>query len=68
MAVLHTYKKKSGTETRKLSPVRAIRNKCLDCTCWQPKEIEHCTIADCACYPFRMGKNPKTKKQGEQAA
>ena len=40
------------------TPIKAIRNKCLDCTCDQPKEIRLCTIIDCALYPYRMGKRP----------
>ena len=40
------------------TPIKAIRNKCLDCTCNQPKEIRLCTIIDCACYPYRMGTRP----------
>jgi hypothetical protein len=67
MAFLHTYKTKTGTETRILSPVRACRIKCLDCTCWQPKEIELCKIPDCACYPFRFGKDPgNTRKMSDE--
>jgi hypothetical protein len=30
----------------------AVKAKCLDCTCWQKKEIELCT-ADCPLYPYR---------------
>jgi len=26
---------------------------CLDCTCWQKKEIELCTVSDCPLYPYR---------------
>jgi len=40
------------------TPIKAIRNNCLDCTCNQPKEIRLCTIIDCACYPYRMGTRP----------
>ncbi len=40
------------------TPIKAIRNNCLDCTCNQPKEVRLCTIIDCACYPYRMGTRP----------
>ena len=40
------------------TPVKAIRNKCLDCTCNQPKEIRLCTCIDCPIYPYRMGRRP----------
>ena len=37
------------------TPVKAIRKKCLDCSCFQPKEVRLCPVIDCACYPYRMG-------------
>ena len=40
------------------TPVKAIRKKCLDCTCGQPKEIRICPIIDCPLYPYRMGRRP----------
>ena len=40
------------------TPIKAIRNKCLDCTCNQPKEIRLCPIIECACYPYRFGRRP----------
>lgn len=42
-----------------LTPIKAIRAKCLDCTCNQPKEISECCIKTCALWPYRMGKRPK---------
>ena len=40
------------------TPVKAMREKCLDCSCWQPKEVRLCTKVDCALYPYRMGTRP----------
>ena len=40
------------------TPVKAIRKKCLDCTCNQPKEIRECTVINCALYPYRMARRP----------
>lgn len=45
------------------NPVKAIRKKCLECCCGQVKEVELCTVKDCALYPFRMGKNPYRRKR-----
>lgn len=47
------------------SPLKAIREKCLDCCCWNDAEVRLCTAVDCALYYFRMGKNnsPKHKKK-----
>lgn len=46
-----------------MNPMRAIREKCLDCTCQQPVEVKECTVRACAMYPFRMGKNPYRAKR-----
>ena len=43
---------------RNLTPVKAIRAKCLDCSAWQPSEVRNCIIPDCPIYPYRLGKNP----------
>ena len=40
------------------TPIKSIRKKCLDCTCFQPKEIRYCTIIDCPLYPYRFGRRP----------
>lgn len=45
------------------NPVKAIRRKCLECSCGQVKEVELCPVKDCALYPFRMGKNPYRQKR-----
>ncbi len=44
---------------RQLTPVKAIRAKCLDCTAGQYKEVRFCPITDCPLYPYRMGRRPK---------
>ena len=40
------------------TPIKAIRKKCLDCTCNQYEEIRYCTAVDCPLYPYRMGRRP----------
>ena len=40
------------------TPIKSIRQKCLDCTCNQPKEIRLCPIINCPLYPYRMGRRP----------
>jgi len=49
----------STKKKKELTPLQAIRAKCLDCTCNQPKEIRLCPITECSLWPFRMGKSPK---------
>ena len=41
-----------------MTPLKAIRKKCLECCCGQCKEIRLCPSKDCPLYPFRFGKNP----------
>ena len=40
------------------TPIKAIREKCLDCTVGSRKEIRLCTVVQCALYPYRFGKRP----------
>lgn len=44
---------------KKLTAMKAIRAKCLQCACGQTSEIKECTVTTCALYPFRMGHAPK---------
>lgn len=43
----------------KLTPIKAIRAKCVDCSCGQLKEVRECPVTNCPLYPYRMGKRPK---------
>lgn len=42
-----------------LSPLKAIRAKCLDCCCQQVNEVKLCECTDCPIHPYRFGKHPK---------
>lgn len=44
-----------------MTPLKAIREKCLDCCCGQSTEVRLCTAIKCPLYEFRMGKNPNKK-------
>ena len=44
-----------------LTPVRAIRAKCLDCTGNQPKEVRLCPSYYCSLWPYRAGHRPTQK-------
>jgi hypothetical protein len=46
------------TDEKKMSPIKAIRAKCLDCCCDQLGEVKLCPAKDCPLWPFRLGKNP----------
>lgn len=44
-----------------LTPLEAIREKCLDCCCGQYKEVQRCTVKNCPLHSFRI--NPKLKEE-----
>lgn len=48
----------SKAKTKVLTPIKAIRAKCLDCSAGQKKEVRLCPVVDCSLYPYRMGKRP----------
>lgn len=48
---------------KRLTPIRAIRTKCLDCSNGQLKEVRECPVKRCALYPYRMGRRPKAKEE-----
>lgn len=43
----------------KLTPIKAIRTKCIECTGNQISEVRKCHITGCALWPYRMGHRPK---------
>lgn len=40
------------------TPIKAIRAKCMDCTCHQLREIRECHLTECPLWPYRMGTRP----------
>ena len=50
---------------RRMSPLQAIRLRCLDCCGGQPGEVRKCTATGCPNWPFRMGKNPWRRPASE---
>lgn len=48
---------------KRISPLKAIRLKCLDCCCGSSNEVKLYTAARCPLYPFRDGHNPFTAKR-----
>lgn len=46
-----------------MTPIQAIKAKCLDCCCGQAYEVKLCPCNDCPLYPFRLGHNPNIKKR-----
>lgn len=42
-----------------MTPIKAIRAKCLDCMLFNKAEVRRCPSVKCPLYPFRMGHKPK---------
>lgn len=51
-----------------MTPIKAIRAKCLDCCCGQAKEVRLCPIEKCPLYPYRFGKRPQVGNDTRKAA
>ena len=41
-----------------LTPIKAIRAYCIECSGGMTKEVKLCPVENCPLYPFRMGKRP----------
>ncbi len=56
-------------KANKLTPLKAIRQKCIDCSGYELKEVRDCPFdgrrdKECPLYPLRMGKGSRaTLKQ-----
>jgi len=62
------WKKERDTmEKVQLTPIKAIRAKCLDCMAGQVKEVRLCPSEDCSLFNYRFGKNPNRKGIGGKA-
>jgi hypothetical protein len=48
-----------------MSPLQALRARCLDCCGYQEKEVARCPSVDCPSWPFRMGTDPWRKPASE---
>lgn len=51
-----------------MTPLKAIRAKCLDCCCGSAFEVKLCACKDCSLWPFRDGRNPARKGVGNPSA
>lgn len=46
----------------KITPMKAIRLKCLECCAGQRLEVRECLLKTCPLFPFRMGHRPKAEQ------
>ncbi|MFA5385689.1 MAG: hypothetical protein WC364_13725 [Eubacteriales bacterium] len=51
-----------------LSPLKAIRLKCLDCSGGNAQEVKNCALFECHLFPYRFASNPYTLKRGNPQA
>ena len=48
----------------RMSPLKALRARCIDCCAGSRHEVRLCTAVTCPAWPFRMGANPyRTKRE-----
>ncbi len=47
-----------------LTPINAIRTKCLECQGGRPSLVRNCETLDCSLHLYRFGKNPNRKGIG----
>lgn len=45
----------------KLTPLKAIKKHCLECSAYEKKQVRECVIKDCVLFPYRLGSNPNRK-------
>jgi hypothetical protein len=50
-------------KTHLYTPMKAIRRKCLDCSCGSPQEVSLCPVHNCSLHPYRFGRRPGTAKK-----
>ena len=48
-----------------MSPLQALRGRCLDCCAQRPNEVALCAAVDCPSWPFRTGTDPWRKPASE---
>lgn len=46
-----------------ISPLKAIRAKCLECSSGSNAEVRLCPINKCPLYMYRFGHKPKLEKR-----
>ncbi len=50
-----------------LTPLKAIRAKCVDCSCGNMTEVNRCPPESCPLHPYRFGKNPNLSRKPSPA-
>ncbi len=58
---------KGGLRSVDINRRKAIRERCLNCSAWSPKEVKNCHFTDCVLYPFRTGKGKQPARGRNKA-
>ena len=58
---------KEDDPVRRLTPIRAIRAKCIDCSGGSRSEVKHCTVETYPLWPYRHGKRPRIDSEEASA-
>lgn len=53
-------------DEKHITPLKAIRLKCLDCMAGSSNEVQLCPSRDCPLFRFRLGKNPNIQLSDEE--
>jgi hypothetical protein len=48
--------------------LKAMRDKCIDCSGGSPSEAANCSAVGCPLWPYRMGTNPFSNRKGTRQA
>ena len=52
------YNKKGELVTKELTPMKAIRLRCLWCKDYSSGDVHSCGYKHCPLWPYRMGRKP----------
>ena len=67
MAIRTTIQSRDGFKTVELNRRQAIRERCLNCCSWSPKDVEMCALNDCPLYAFRRSQGKQNAKARSKA-
>lgn len=52
------------SEQKRLTPVKAIRAYCIECSGFNMAEVKRCELTDCPLFRYRMGKRGDKPRKG----
>ena len=52
----------------RLTPMRAIRKKCLECMGGSSSEVKRCDADECWLWPYRLGRRNQARRLVEEEA